>query len=45
LLEHLCIPNESDIAGKTLIKVRPNEMAEYDHLGVQIEPLNKLNQA
>jgi hypothetical protein len=34
-------PNESNIAGKTLIKVGPNEMAESDHAGTQIEHLNK----
>ena len=33
------LPNESTIAGKTLIKVGPNEMAECDHSDVQIEHL------
>jgi hypothetical protein len=37
----LILFNESSTAGKTLIKVGPNEMAEIDHLGVQIEHLNK----
>jgi len=37
----LILSNESNIAGKTLIKVGPNEMAESDHLVVQIEHLNK----
>jgi hypothetical protein len=40
-IQSLIVSIEVDSAGKTLIKVGPNEMAEADHLGVQIEHPNK----